>query len=92
MKTTIDIPERLYKRAKIRAIERGQTLKQIVLTSLEKELATPATVEEPRSSYWGNRQLLPEFARLQAEGAFKPKPGSPTLEEILDQVKADPSL
>ncbi len=26
MKTTIDIPEMLYKKAKIRAIERGQTL------------------------------------------------------------------
>lgn len=38
MKTTIDIPEALYKKAKIRAVETGQTLKQIVLTSLEKEL------------------------------------------------------
>ena len=43
MKTTIDIPEALYKKVKIRAIERGQTLKQIVLTSLEKNLTDPAT-------------------------------------------------
>ena len=44
MKKTIDIPESLYKRAKIRAIERGKTLKQIVLASLEREL--PLTTEQ----------------------------------------------
>ncbi len=38
MKTTIDIPEALYKRTKIRAVETGRTLKDLVLTSLEKEL------------------------------------------------------
>jgi predicted nucleic acid-binding protein len=43
MKTTIDIPDALYKKAKIRAIERGQTLKDIVLTSLIKELKPPST-------------------------------------------------
>lgn len=35
---SIDIPEPLYKKAKIRAVETGQTLKQIVLTSMTKEL------------------------------------------------------
>jgi len=34
-------PEPLYKKVKIRAVERGQTLKQIVLTSLERELKAP---------------------------------------------------
>ncbi len=29
MKTTIDIPEPLYKRVKIRAVEHGQTTKEI---------------------------------------------------------------
>ncbi|MEI6537415.1 MAG: hypothetical protein WCN98_18875 [Verrucomicrobiaceae bacterium] len=38
MKTTIDIPDVLYKRVRIRAIERGTTLKQIVLASLELAL------------------------------------------------------
>ena len=38
MKTTIDIPEPLLKMAKIRAIELGQSLKQVVLTALENEL------------------------------------------------------
>ncbi len=92
MKTTIDIPEPLYKKAKIRAIERGQTLKQIVLTSLQRELEGPSTVGEPKAPYFANRKLVPEFARLEAEGAFKPKPGSRSIDEIIDDIKADPSL
>jgi hypothetical protein len=72
MKTTIDIPDALYKKAKIRAVERRQTLKQIVLSSLERELGSLDSVAEPSASYWANRQLLPEFARLEAQGAFTP--------------------
>ena len=70
MKTTIDIPEPLYKRAKIRAIERGQSLKQIVLTSLERELAAPVSTEAPPVLYWANRKLLPEFKKKWKPGVF----------------------
>lgn len=66
MKTTIDIPEALYKRAKIHAIETGRTLKDIVLGSLEKELAATPT-ETPT---WANRKLLPEFQHLMESGAL----------------------
>ena len=70
MKTTIDIPESLYKRAKIRAIERGQTLKQIVLTSLERELDPSPISPEPPASHWANRKLLPEYEAALKAGAF----------------------
>jgi hypothetical protein len=73
MKTTIDIPEALYKKAKIRAIERGQTLKQIVLTSLERELeprANSSKVAETPQSYWANRKLLPKYKAALKSGAF----------------------
>ena len=56
MKTTIDIPEALYKKAKILAIERGQTLKQIVLTSLEKEIEPAANLTSARPSPWGKSE------------------------------------
>jgi hypothetical protein len=71
MKTTIDIPEHLYRKAKIRAAETGTTLKQIVLTSLGKELE-PATPSSPGQSFMEKRKLTPEFARLEAQGAFAP--------------------
>lgn len=45
-----------------------------------------------RETYWAGRKLLPGFARLQAVGAFKPKKGTRSIEEIIDEVKADVSV
>jgi len=85
MKTTIDIPTALYKQAKIRAIERGQTLKQIVLISLERELnapLSPSTSPAP-ASYWANRALLPEFAAAQQDGAYRPHPEHRDITDLI---------
>ncbi len=68
MKTTIDIPDVLYKRAKIRAVETGQTLKDLVLTSLEKEL--DPTSSPPNFPTWANRKLRPDFEAALKAGAF----------------------
>lgn len=68
MKTTIDIPDGLYRRAKIRAVETGRTLKDLVLTSLEKEL-DPSSM--PQSSpTWAKRKLRPDFEAALKAGAF----------------------
>jgi hypothetical protein len=74
METMIDLPEILYKKAKIRAIETGQTLKQIVLTSLTKELGLATSSPAAGQSFMERRKLLPEFAKFEAEGAFTPRP------------------
>jgi hypothetical protein len=86
MKTTIDIPEALYKKAKIRAIETGQTLKQIVLTSMTKELEPATSSSAARQSFMERRKLLPEFAKFEAEGAFTP---NPTDRNITDLISDD---
>lgn len=70
MKTTIDIPDALYKKVKIRAIERGQTLKEIVLTLLIKELEPAPAAPVPGKSFLERRQLRPEFKRLIESGAL----------------------
>jgi uncharacterized protein YggE len=70
VKTTIDIPEALYKKAKMRAVERGQTLKQVVLGALEHELEPSARVEEAPTSAWARRKLRPEFQALWESGAL----------------------
>lgn len=70
MKTTIDIPDVLYKRAKIHAVESGRTLKDLVLVSLERELDAPPVVKETGENYWVNRKLRPEFKKLWESGAF----------------------
>ena len=38
MRTTLDLPDELLKRAKIEAVERGTSLREIAGTALEREL------------------------------------------------------
>jgi len=42
MKTTLEMPDELFRRAKATAAQRGQSLKQLVTAALERELAGPA--------------------------------------------------
>jgi hypothetical protein len=70
MKTTIDIPDALYRKVKIRAIETGQTLKQIVLVSLSKELEPEATKPGEGRSFLERRKLLPAYKAALKAGAF----------------------
>ena len=84
MKTTIDIPDPLYKRAKIHAVEQGTSLKQIVLTSLEKELTKLKTpTDHPQKAYWANRELLPEYKKLVNSGALRPGPNDRDATELI---------
>ncbi len=38
MKTTIEMPDKLFRRAKATAAQRGQSLKQLITAALEREL------------------------------------------------------
>ncbi|MDX2225880.1 MAG: hypothetical protein SFY92_02095 [Verrucomicrobiae bacterium] len=71
MRTTLDIPETLYKQAKIRAVEEGSTLRELLLRGLKHELeASPVSVAEPKPSYWANRKLRPAFKKAWESGAL----------------------
>ncbi len=83
MKTTIDIPEPLYKQAKIRAIETGQTLKHLVLTSLSQEMKQVAPASEEAESVWERRRLLPEYEKARKAGAFRPARGARDITELI---------
>jgi hypothetical protein len=45
MRTTLDLPDDILRRAKIEAVERGSTLRQLVIDALQREV--PGT-ERPR--------------------------------------------
>ena len=70
MKTTIEIPDPLFRRAKSKAAERGQTLKQFVTDALRDKLA-PKAGTSPRSEpdwmkgFGKLRRLRNETARIQ---------------------------
>ena len=65
MKTTIDIPEALYREAKIRAVEESSSLKDIVIQESEREQQRKAgpEVTAPQVPYFARRKLLSSFAR-----------------------------
>lgn len=47
MKTTVDVPEAPYRRAKIRAAEEGPTLRALLLTSLAASLDRRPSPADP---------------------------------------------
>jgi hypothetical protein len=86
MKTTIDLPEPLYKQAKIRAIERGQSLKDLIVNSLTKELAAPEpTPPASETSFWARRKLLPEYEAAMKAGAYRPATGDRDITDLISE-------
>ncbi len=63
MRTTIDLPDQLLKQAKVTAIERGGTLRELIQSALEKELSTPGVAKKAK------RLTRPLF-RSKAPGAL----------------------
>jgi hypothetical protein len=48
MKTTLEIPDALMKRVKLRAVRRGQKLKDAITQLLEQGMAATSDSDEPR--------------------------------------------
>jgi|GEM_PF-468991 len=85
VKTTIDIPEPLYKQVKIRAVERNLTLKQIVLDALQRELELSLPSSGVESASWKRRRLLPEFETAMKAGAFRPAPNARDVTHLISE-------
>jgi len=71
VKTTIEIPDPLFRKAKSKAAERGQTLKELVTEALQEKLAAGARKVPPGEPDWMQgfgklRRLRRETARIQA--------------------------
>lgn len=83
MRTTLDLPDDIVRRAKIEAVERGSTLRQLVIDALQREMAG---AERPRkrltrppvklSSDAPLRKLSPDAVkRLDAEAVEQAERG-----------------
>ena len=71
MKTTLEIPDLLFRKAKSKAAERGQTLKQLVTEALQEKLAVNTDTTRPGEPGWMEgfgtlRRLRKETRRIQA--------------------------
>jgi hypothetical protein len=70
MKTTLEIPDVLFRRAKSKAAERGQTLKEFVSEALQEKLASRSAGGSSGEPDWMQgfgklRHLRKETARVQ---------------------------
>jgi hypothetical protein len=71
VKTTIEIPELLFRRVKSKAAERGQTLKEFLTEALQDKLSAKAGAKPAGEPAWMQgfgklRRLHEETARIQA--------------------------
>jgi|688.fasta_scaffold1340709_1 hypothetical protein len=46
MRTTLDLPDKLFKKAKLQAVHEGVALKEVVTRALERGLASSAASED----------------------------------------------
>ncbi|HMP73283.1 MAG TPA: DUF2191 domain-containing protein [Kiritimatiellia bacterium] len=67
MKTTVDIPDSLYRKAKIQAVREGTTLKHLIVTTLSQRIEGQA-VRDERTSYFARRKLHPMFQGFADSG------------------------
>jgi len=70
MKTTIEIPDPLFRKAKSRAAERGQTLREFFADALQAKLAADSEGRHSDEPKWMEgfgklRHLRKETARIQ---------------------------
>jgi hypothetical protein len=70
VKITIVIPDPLYKKAMIRAVETGRTLEQVILACLENELNPFPSTPEREPVTWANRKLMPAYETALKAGAL----------------------
>jgi hypothetical protein len=71
VKTTIEIPDALFRKAKSQAAERGQSLKQLFTEALEEKLSPRSLKARQTEPVWmqgfgGLSRLRKETARIQA--------------------------
>ena len=70
MKTTVEIPDPLFREAKATAARRGQSLKQLITEALQEKLAANETTNGSAGPPWMDafgtlRHLGDETARVQ---------------------------
>jgi len=75
MKTALEIPDKIFRRAKSKAAERGMSLRQFIVEAVEEKLKTdPRGEQKPWMKHLGKlRSLRKETARINKviEEAFE---------------------
>lgn len=86
MKTSIDFPDALYRRAKICAAEKGESIRDLLIRALDKELSGTKIMEQPAVDdplFTVNTFGFPVL-RDRSEGLVN--------EEIINQIREDEGI
>ena len=79
MKTTLEIPDAIFRKAKAKAAEQGIPLRQFVTEAVEEKLKTSGSESKP----W--MQVLGELRHLKKENARIDR----IIEEEFEQIEPD---
>ena len=80
MNTTIDIPDALYRKAKIRAAQRGVTLKALLVDSLTRGISDDSGKEPEGPDFVVNEDGVPIIPK---------RPGVVITNEMIDRMRED---
>ena len=87
MKTTLDIPDDLYKKARIMAIEHGIRLRELMIEALSRELRIQTSTHDEKVPCWNATELLPEYKALAESGQLdSPLDSTETLSDDRDRT------
>jgi hypothetical protein len=88
MKTTVDLPDALYRRARIRAAERGTTLRELLIESLEAALSGRRT--RPPALPTRDRFTLDD----RGWPVLRPRPGDDRVitDELIDRLREEEGI
>jgi hypothetical protein len=70
MRTTLDIPDEVYRRLKVKAAVEGETIREIALRGILKEIAPPAAKPVPRLSEPILKSYSPGSIRIDNEQIY----------------------
>jgi hypothetical protein len=70
MRTTLDIPNEVYRRLKVKAAVEGETIRQIALRGILKEIDPPATKPVPRLREPILKSFAPGSIRIDNEQIY----------------------
>lgn len=84
MKTTVEMPDELFRRAKSAAALRGQTLRELITGAVEREVAEPKSAPEEISI----EETIQGWESLAAQNAKAWKTSKSALQELTDMRNA----
>ena len=70
MRTSIDIPDDLFRKLKVKAAREGQTVRQIALRGIQREMEQPAAKPVPRLAEPILKSYAPGSIRIDNEQIY----------------------